>query len=204
MGAKDLLTVAGLALLDSLNITLFLVTLHLLLAHRRPMSRVLVFLGVFYAVYLAAGVALTAGAVAALGAVGERGIDYLQLAAGLGLFVYGIAAPVDKPARIGDVREAGRGLLVVAGVALGVWAVEVSTALPYLAAISTIGRADPGTTTSTAVLAVYNLVVVAPCLGAVLAYQANRERLHARFEGFIAKRRSGDGGRRGLLLLCIV
>lgn len=83
-------------------------------------------------------------------------------------------------------------------------AVEVSTALPYLAAISTIGRADPGTTTSMAVLVVYNLVVVAPCLGAALAYQANRERLHARFEGFIAKRRSGDGGRRGLLLLCIV
>ncbi|WP_157767822.1 GAP family protein [Actinosynnema pretiosum] len=203
MGVKDLITVGGLALLDSLNITLFLVTLHLLLAHRRPLSRVLVLLGVFAGVYAVVGIAVVAGAGVALGAIGERGVDHVQLVAGVALLLYGLLAKVDRPPR-DDEASAGRGHLVVAGLALAVAAVEVATALPYLAALATIGRADPGPGAGSALVVAYCLVVVAPCLIAALAYLAHRERWHERFSGLATRLRSGDGGRRGVLLLCVV
>ncbi|GAA2686976.1 MULTISPECIES: GAP family protein [Actinosynnema] len=203
MGVKDLITVGGLALLDSLNITLFLVTLHLLLAHRRPLSRVLVLLGVFFAVYAAVGIAVVAGAGVVLGAIGERGVDHVQLVAGIALLLYGVLAEVDRPPR-DDEASAGRGHLGVAGLALVVAAVEVSTALPYLAALATIGRADLPLVAGSALVAVYCLVVVAPCLVVALVHRARRERVRERFSGLVTRLRSGDGGRRGLLLLCIV
>ncbi|MFD8491833.1 GAP family protein [Amycolatopsis sp. NPDC059657] len=200
MGAKDLATVTGLALLDSLNISLILVTLYLLMSQRRPVSRIAVFLGVFYAVYVVVGIALTAGAVALRGRFGGDVGKYIELAIGIALVLYGFIASTESK---DWTARASFGHLTVAGIALAVSAAEVATALPYLAAISVIGQSGLGATATVLVLLAYNFVVILPCVLATVGYRAMRERFQQRFDSFLAKRR-GKGSRKGLLLLCII
>ncbi|MEU0536319.1 hypothetical protein [Amycolatopsis tolypomycina] len=132
MGAKGLVTVAGLALLDSLNISLILGTVHLMLSNKRPIPKVLVFAGVFYAVYVAAGV--------------------IQLGVGVLLFLYGIFAKTER-------REipVATSYPATVGLACTVAAVEVVTALPYLAAISVVSQSGLGFPARVLVLLGYNL-----------------------------------------------
>ncbi|AXB43301.1 GAP family protein [Amycolatopsis albispora] len=204
MGAKDLLTVGGLALLDSLNISLLLATLYLLVNNQRPIPRVLLFVGVFYAVYVVAGFALASGAAAIGGALGGSAGKLIQLAVGALLLLYGIFARTEpREQRAG--RTGAVGYLATMGLALTVAAVEVATALPYLAAISVLSQSGLDPVVRLLIILGYNLIVVAPCLIAAIAYTRSRSRMKSRFEEFIAKRQEKKKkDRKGLLLLCII
>lgn len=174
------LTLAGLALADSLSLgTLGLPAL--MLAQPRVRVRVVVlYLAVIAAFYFGVGLLLRAGLLAAFetlpGLIPERTLDIAQLVVGVALFASSFLfdGPVARrraERRTGPSRwERWRSQLVgadarggsVAVVALGAGLVEVATMVPYLAAIGILTANDVSFVESGLVLLAYCAVMVLP------------------------------------------
>lgn len=173
------LTLAALALVDSLSIGTLLIPLFFLVAPGRVRSgRVLLYLATIAVFYFLVGLALTAGADALLSEFAEvlrsPGGRWTQLVLGVGLLAgsfwidrkrpEGEERPPGRLARLRD-RAMGDGspTLVVA-LALGAGLVELATMLPYLGAVGMITAAGLPPQLWVGVLAVYCLVMIAPAL----------------------------------------
>lgn len=157
----------GIALVDSLNPSALVVTT-LLLAGRDPYRRSLAYIAGIASTYFLVGVAVVLGAADLLSSAVEAlswppvgfGIEALL---GLVLVVFGLRrrrqAQIEASPKI-----RGSGLLAAFLTGVTVTAVESTTALPYIGALTALVRADVSLGETLVALGVYNLVVVLPPL----------------------------------------
>src|SRR5918997_5483131 len=181
MTAVALAGLAGLALVGSTSFGTFVLPLMMLLAPQVRTRNLVVYLLTIAVFYFAVGLALLAGARAAAEAIGpalqSTPAYVVQLALGVVLFVLSFVIDPKAVAK----RRAARGLPprepeawrrrvlgpdasvgTVMGMALLAGLVEVASMLPYLAAVGILVAAGLPVVTSTAVLAGYVLLMIAP------------------------------------------
>ncbi len=203
MSTALLLSLAGLALLDSTSVgTLFIPVWLLLSPQRISVGRVLGYLGTIAAFYLGVGLLLVVGggrlATVLDGVAGSVVFDYVQLALGVGLFA--VSFRFDGRRRRGPgpvarwrdrVASAGASAGWLVGLALLAALAEVATMLPYLGAIGMMAGADLAPGVVPLLLVGYCLVMVLPA-GVLLATRAvlpgPTERLLGRLDGWITAR----------------
>lgn len=183
MSSGLLLSLAGLALIDSTSIgTLFIPIWLLLSPERIGVGRVLGYLGTIVVFYFAVGLLLVFGGgrlVDALdGAADSPVLNYVQLALGVGLLV--LSFRFDGKRRRGPspvsrwrdrVTTGGSSIGWLLGLALLAALAEVATMLPYLGAVGLMATADLAGWTVPMLLAGYCLVMVLPA-GVLLAGRA--------------------------------
>jgi len=198
-----LLSLAGLALLDSTSVgTLFIPVWLLLSPQRISVGRVLGYLGTIAAFYLGVGLLPVVGggrlATVLDGVAGSVVFDYVQLVLGVGLFA--VSFRFDGRRRRGPgpvarwrdrVASAGASAGWLVGLALLAALAEVATMLPYLGAIGMMAGADLAPGVVPLLLVGYCLVMVLPA-GVLLATRAvlpgPTERLLGRLDGWITAR----------------
>jgi hypothetical protein len=176
----------ALALIDSTSFGTLLIPAWLLMHPGRVRAeRMLVFLGTVAAFYFAVGLAVALGADAFLPQIG-RLLDtppamWAQLVLGVALFFWSFRLDNKKGKgadRLGRWREramADRGGLV--GLALTAAALELSTMLPYLAAIGLITKAALPAAEVALVMAGYCLVMILPALVLLAGRMAAGQRI---------------------------
>jgi hypothetical protein len=200
-----LLTLAGLALVDSTSFGTLVIPLWLMTSPTGMRAgRVLAFLAVVGAFYLAVGVALLYGGAAlghALGgAVDDLGsaapVRWLQLLLGVALLVAsfrvgGRSAGESRVVRWRDRAVGGQGSVrAVALLALAAATLEVATMLPYLAALGLLGGSGLAVPAQLALLSAYCLVMLVPALALLalrVALRARVEPLLRRFSGWLER-----------------
>ncbi|MEV6811664.1 GAP family protein [Micromonospora sp. NPDC051296] len=202
MSVALLLSLAGLALVDSTSIGTLFIPVWLLLAPG-PVSvrRVLTYLGTIAGFYFVVGLLLYFGgsglAEVLGGALDNRPVLWGQLALGIGLFVLSFRYDGKRGAGTGRVlRWRDR---VTAGdssqrwlVGLAVFAAlaEVATMLPYLGALGLLTTSGLGVPNVIALLAGYCLVMVLPAvllMGARVAWPRLVEPVLARLNAWIIR-----------------
>ncbi|GAA0498288.1 hypothetical protein Ade02nite_91430 [Paractinoplanes deccanensis] len=167
-------SLAVLALIDSTSFGTLLIPLWLLMhpGRVRPV-RLLVFLGTVAAFYFAVGLAVALGADAFLPQITSlldtRPASWTQLVLGVGLFF--LSFRLDRrrggggrPARWRERALTDGSAASLAGLALAAAAAEVTTMLPYLAAIGLLTNAGLTPGTVALVMAGYCLVMILPAL----------------------------------------
>jgi cytochrome c biogenesis protein CcdA len=179
--------VLGLALLDSLNPTLFVAQLYLMTT-TRPLARLLSYVGGVLTANFAAGLLVLGG----LRSVIANFFDELSpvavngglLALGLALVVYGLTMKVKRDEQ--QVARTPKSLHPFQTYLLGlvVMANEATTALPYFVAIERMVRAGLDALGNLFVLSLYNLVFIAPLLLFVALFVAYRDRFTQQLERF--------------------
>ncbi|MBG5568160.1 GAP family protein [Pseudomonas aeruginosa] len=187
-----LLAVSGLALADSLN-PFTVAAQAYLLGTKKPMVRSLVFLVATFVTYLLGGFLLLQGWTALISSVLPR-LPWWSLGVSetlLGLVLLGFAIWSLKRAKTGKPFEPPKDLSLTATVAFAVGSTvaDLSSALPYFAAVNRIAAELQGFTMQAATLAWYNLLYVAPLIVLVAAREllsAERsEKLFGRITGGI-------------------
>lgn len=201
------LPVMGLAVVDSFNPTAILVTILLTLrsmsGRASPVKPVLAYLAGIVAANFALGVALVLGLRSVLAAVGgapQGPIAYrIQLVAGLVLLAIGALTPT-RPRKPRQERSLDRssGRLFLLG--MGVTLVELTTALPYLAAVGLISGAGVSPAAWVSLLVVYGIVVVLPPLAVLVASRVAEARFRPWAERNAERLRNGG---RGLILTLV-
>lgn len=173
------LTLAALALVDSLSVGTLLIPLFFLVAPGRVRAgRVLLYLGTIAGFYLLVGLVLTAGADAIVS--GFAGVLETPVARWVQLLIGGALLAgsffIDRkrpdgtrrpPGRLARWRQRAMGAgspAIVVTLALGAGVIELATMLPYLGAVGMITAAGLPAELWAAVLAVYCLVMIAPAL----------------------------------------
>ncbi|XVV08144.1 GAP family protein [Actinoplanes sp. CA-131856] len=183
-------SLAVLALIDSTSFGTLLIPIWLLM-HPGPVrpGRILVFLGTVAVFYFAVGLAVALGADAFLPQITRlldtRPVSWIQLVLGVGLFFWSFRLDRHRGAGAGGGRLARwreRALsdgsaAGLAGLALAAAAAEVTTMLPYLAAIGLLTGADLGPGVIAVVMAAYCLVMILPALVLLGARLAAGDRL---------------------------
>ena len=174
MDAVLLLTLAGLALVDSTSFGTLLIPLWLMTSpHGLRPGRILLFLGVVAVFYLAVGLVLLRGGVALAAGIGDHlagsaVVSWLQLALGAALLAASFRVGRHSSGRVLRWRDrAAGGEASVAGVvvlALVAATLEVATMLPYLGAISLLAGSDLAGPAQAGTLAAYCALMVLPAL----------------------------------------
>lgn len=175
-----LLTVAGLAALDSLNpVTIAGVALVLLAPLRRPAVTALAFVAGAYLVVLAAGAALFVGG-GELGQAVQGGADWVRRGALLvaaAVLLVGAARRLRDRTRPAVVLPAWFGPLTAAPLGVVATGADLPNAVPYLLAVERLTAAGVPTAPGLAVLAGYALVYCLPCLVLLVAGLGWRRRV---------------------------
>jgi len=174
-----LLTLTGLALIDSTSIGTLFIPIWLLLAPGNIRARqILIYLAAIALFYFAVGVMLMLGAgplmVALEGAMDNPVALWSQLVLGVGLFIVSFRFDSKRSRRLGKPDRAARWreraasgtgtssflvtLAVIAALA------EVATMLPYLAAMAILSTTDLSLPVMIGLLAAYCAVMVVPAL----------------------------------------
>ena len=186
MSAALLLTVAGLALLDSLNpATILGVALILVLPGRHPVRAALAYVLGAYLTVLALGAGLYLAADAAAGVL-DGGLSWIRRVA------FGLAALMLLRSALRRLRPARRAEITLptwftpwTALPLGavVTAADLPNAFPYAIAIERLVSSGITTPQAMLVLAGYALVYCTPCLLLLVAGVAWGERVRSRLEG---------------------
>lgn len=162
--------VLGLAVIDAVNPSALAVALWWL-ARPGATPRLLSYIAGILVAYLSLGIAMMLGAGAIVRRFGDA-LDHpavlsLQLAIGVVLLGYGVFAPKAKTGT--DLQRQPRvgGLPGMMLLGMTVTIVELTTALPYFAAIALMTSAQAPSTQWLPLLLVYNLIFVAPPLALV-------------------------------------
>jgi cytochrome c biogenesis protein CcdA len=163
-----LLSLAALALVDSINPSAIVVTLFLL-ARERAAPQVLVYVAAIFVTYLT------------LCTLMMLGIDALlpPLSIGLAMLVYALRTPATP----GPQREPPRDSGAVALAALGVTvtAMELPTAVPYFGAIALLTAAGLPAAQWLALLVLYNVIFVMPPLALLAGHLTLGRRVETRY-----------------------
>jgi hypothetical protein len=171
-------SLAVLALIDSTSFGTLLIPAWLLMHPGRVRAaRLLVFLGTIAAFYFTIGVAVALGADAVLPQVSSlldiRPVLWAQLVIGVALFFWSFRLERRNKTAAGSGRllrwrdravAGGGGIAALAGLALTAAAAEVTTMLPYLAAIGMVTTAELPAAHIALVMAGYCLVMIVPAL----------------------------------------
>ncbi len=215
MATAALLTLVGLALVDSTSIGTLVLPLLMLVHPRVRADRVLIYLATLTVFYLAMGLVILLVGDSVVSAVtsldGSEALDWVQLVVGLGLLV-GSFWPDTRWARAAAQRRAESGrasraqrwvdaivsgdgrAATVAGVALVAGVIEAASMLPYLGALALIGASGTSFPVQVGVLAAYNVVMVVPALallGVRLALGARADAVLARVADWVGERVGG-------------
>lgn len=163
-------SIIGLALLDSLNPSLF-VTQFYLLTTERPLPRILSYIAGVIVINLGAGLLVLAGFQVVfaelISQISSSLWWTLELLVGIGLIVVGLwmrrkkttSAAVQQPRSLRPIHTFLLGMAITLQ--------EVTTAAPYLVAIERISQAELPTLNNLLMLVVYNAIYVAPLLAVV-------------------------------------
>ncbi|HET6856450.1 MAG TPA: GAP family protein [Streptomyces sp.] len=214
MNTGLLLSLAGLALLDSASLgTLFIPVWLMLSPARIGAGRILVYLATISAFYFGVGLLVVLGAGAVFSAAGDalesRTALWIQLAVGVGLFLLSFRfAPKkgEKSAKNSasassrwhersDARSSS--VVFIVGLALLAALVEVATMLPYLGAIGMLTTSGLNGASVVALLAGYCVVMVLPALVLLVGRTTARARIEPlldRLNAWISKRADGALG----------
>ncbi|MGW4796668.1 GAP family protein [Nonomuraea sp. NPDC004297] len=168
-----LLTLAGLAVLDSTSFGTLGIPVYLMLSLDRSRgSRLLIYLATVTVFYFLVGVALMLGLSTAMDAFGDvldsRLAYAAQLVLGVGLFALSWRfdpkwrAKRGLPERTFEPRVGGPRTMVLVGLTAGV--LEVATMVPYLAAIGIMTTAELTVAQWAPLLAAYVIVMIVPTL----------------------------------------
>ncbi|MER5332685.1 GAP family protein [Micromonospora sp. NPDC002717] len=202
MSVGLLLSLAGLALVDSTSIgTLFIPVWLLLAPGKVSVRRILTYLGTIATFYFAVGLLLVWGgsrlADALGGALDNRPVLWAQLALGIGLFALSFRYDGKRPRRSGGVlRWRDRATAGdssprwLVGLALLAALAEVATMLPYLGAVGLLTTSGLGAGAVVGLLAAYCLVMVLPAvllLASRVAWPRLVEPLLARLNAWIVR-----------------
>ena len=187
-----LLSVLGLAVIDSINPSALVVTIYLL-THRSPASRVVAYLATVFVVYLTIGALLMLGTGTLWDTVSawlESTVAYaVQLVIGGALLVYAILAPSpsesESEAKSPKPRSPHWGAMVLLG--RTVTDLEVPTALPYLAAVGVMTTAELPVAEWAVLLVIYNVIFIAPPALLYLIARALGSRVESRLPGISAR-----------------
>lgn len=191
-----LISIFGLALLDSINPSALAVTLYLLVTERSRAPKVLTYLAAVFVTYLAAGALLLVGLDAARGYLDGPIAYAVQGVVGAVLLGYGVFAPAERgEGKTRAPRSRGFAAVFLLGVTITV--VEFSTAFPYLGAIALLARAGLAVEGWLPVLVAYNLIFVLPPLLLLASYRFFGSRLQGLLERY---REKLQGGSRGTML----
>jgi cytochrome c biogenesis protein CcdA len=180
-----LLTIGGLALLDTLSPAIVGISLFILLSGaRRVAGPLFAYLATVAVFYFAVGVALMLGLDAALtrleGITDSSQVLWAQLALGVGMLVGALVMPTKRNA---PRREpSSLRLPVVIGLGLTTGVVEVGMALPYLGAIGLMTAAELPVALWMVLLGGYNLVMILPGVLLYLSFRLLGARLRPRLE----------------------
>ncbi|MGK5674366.1 GAP family protein [Micromonospora sp. URMC 106] len=201
MSVGLLLSLAGLALVDSTSIgTLFIPVWLLLSPGRVRVARLLTYLGTITAFYFAVGLLLVLGGAQLAdvlgGAMDNRPVLWAQLVLGVGLFALSFRYDGKRKSGGAALRWRDR---VAAGDSSARWLVglallaalaEVATMLPYLGAIGLLTTSGLGAGSVVGLLAGYCLVMVLPAvllLAARVAWPRLVEPVLARLNAWIMR-----------------
>ncbi len=191
LGGMDpalLVSLAGLALIDSLSVGTLLIPLLLLIAPGRiRAARLLLYLGTIAAFYLLVGVLGAVGLTSALGALGTATGSpagrIVQLVVGGILLAASFLIPTrpggDGSGRLERWRDRlvadGSSVAAVVAVAVGAGVLELATMLPYLGAIGLLSEAPIDPVGRVAVLAGYCGLMILPAVLLLAARFAARD-----------------------------
>ncbi|MFF5054482.1 GAP family protein [Micromonospora sp. NPDC000663] len=206
MSVGLLLSLTGLALVDSTSIgTLFIPVWLLLAPGRINARRILVYLGTIVVFYFGLGLLLVVGgsrlADVLGGALDNRPVLWAQLALGVGLFALSFRYDGKRRPRGGGVlrwrdraTSGDSSTRWLVGLALLAALAEVATMLPYLGAVGLLTTSGLGAAQIVGLLAGYCLVMVVPAvllLGARLAWPRLVEPVLGRLNAWIVRHSGG-------------
>ncbi|MFD2114594.1 GAP family protein [Paenibacillus yanchengensis] len=167
MDLQLVISVAGLALLDTLSPATIGVTIYLLLTEKKQLlSRLSIYLITVALLYFLTGIALMLGMdmlfTAAATILQNRIISWSTFIIGMILFIMSFYYPEKKQKQLPQPKSKQK----IAMVALGVttYAIEVGTAVPYFAAIGLLSTSELAAFQWLPMLAGYNLIMVLPPL----------------------------------------
>ncbi|MEV0619045.1 GAP family protein [Nonomuraea sp. NPDC050404] len=186
-----LLTLAGLALVDSTNFGTLGIPVYLMLALDRSRgTRLAIYLATVTGFYFLVGVALMLGLSAVMNAFGEalesRPALFVQLALGVGLFALSWRfdpkwrAKRGLPQRTFEPKVGGPRTMVLLGLTAA--GLEVATMVPYLAAIGIMTTSGLPMAQWLPLLAAYVLVMILPVLVLIGVRALAGERLESKLE----------------------
>lgn len=185
--------VLGLAVIDAINPSALAVALWWL-ARPGATPRLLAYIGGIFVAYLSMGIALMLGAGAFVrrfgGLLEHPAVLAVQLAVGLALFAYAVFAP---KAAASDVQREPRigGLLGMALLGATVTVVELTTALPYFAAVALMTAEHAAMTQWLPLLLAYNVIFIAPPLFLVAMNVAFGRQLQGGYAHWRARMQAG-------------
>lgn len=167
MSIQLLVTIGGLALLDTLSPATIGVTIYLLLSEtRRLASRLFVYLSVVAGVYFVLGVCLMLGMEALVhiftSFFQNRLVSWILFGIGVLLFVASFYVPTKKRKELPKARSYRLGAMAILGLTTSL--VEAGTAFPYFAAIGLMASAELNMLQWLPILIGYNFVMVLPPL----------------------------------------
>lgn len=178
----------GLALIDSTSFGTMVLPLLLVLRRGavewKPLT---VYFATVCGFYFAVGLALMLGFTAVQDwlsdAIDTTPAYWIQLVIGVGLFIYGVAAPDPKKADANERRiPAQLSSRAIISLALGATVLELAMMVPYLGAIAMLGTSGWPTVARVLVLAGYCLVMVLPTLVLIALVQMLGDRMKTRLE----------------------
>lgn len=177
-----LLSLTGIAILDSFNPSLFIAQFYLLTTPQ-PVRRIASYIAGILTVNFSGGVLILGGVRVIIADfmsnLGDTTLYSLQLLLGIALLSFGlwykatshVETEAKKPQSLGVVYAFGFGMVVMLN--------EITTALPYFVAIEQIAQAQLNTLQTLSALAVYNLVFSLPLFAFLGLYVRYRERFAA-------------------------
>ncbi len=182
---QTLLSLVGLALLDSINPSALAVTL-MMLTQRGAHVRVATYICAIFLTYLTLGVLLMMGLDTLLGRFGtalEHPVAYaLQGIVGAAMLIYSFLAP--SRGKTDTAPPDARTLTATFLLGITVTVLEFPTAFPYLGAVGILTGADLSPVQWLPILVVYNLIFILPPVLLLVAHMMWGQRLEARFAGW--------------------
>jgi cytochrome c biogenesis protein CcdA len=190
-----LLGLLALAVVDSINPSAIVVTLHLLAGGRVP-AQIAVYVAAIFLTYLTLGVMMMSGIDAllpSLGTVGNSRLGFIvQGAIGLAMLLYAIRPPATaRSASRAEPSASSYAALALLGVT--VTTLELPTAVPYFGAIALLTTADLPMAQWLPLLVVYNVIFVLPPVLLLVGHIALGRRLDARYAEFRQRLQAGAG-----------
>lgn len=182
----SLLSVLGLALIDSINPSALGVTMFLLLSRNAVTSKVLTYIAGVFVSYFVIGLLLMVGLESVQAYLYSSAAYAVQGVLGFGLLVYSIFSgsfqrliPKKEPQEQAQSKTQGSAGLFLLGIT--VTALEFVTAFPYLGAIGILTNEGLPFTQWLPVLLIYNIIFILPPLALLLVYKVVGERLEKHF-----------------------
>ena len=177
-----LVSLLGLALLDSINPSALAVTIYLLLSGRPFVGKVLTYVAGVFSSYLVLGVLIMAGLGSMWGYLESPTAYAAQGVIGVALFGYAVLSPDKSRKRDSAVRQPRSwsfGAIFFLGITVTV--VEFATAFPYLGAIALMTNAELPVVEWLRIPVVYNAIFVMPPLFLLAVYSLLGSRMEDRF-----------------------